>query len=193
MKIDTWKKVAAQIDAGTVEDIHLRIDVPRSTAAAQLAFDAPLPPEAFELELRARDGVYRPNPNTVLAGMSGRLEIRGDVLAIDGLRMTEAGEPVPELNVRIDGLARLANLPDDEDEVIGGPGTELDGLAAAIEGLGDDDEDGDEAPSVLFTDLALRYPAFVLPLREPRGAALRRRHRHRAFAACSAARPPSSR
>jgi hypothetical protein len=170
MKIDTWKKVAAQIDAGTVEDIHLRIDVPRTTAAAQLAFDAPLRPEEFELELSARDGIYRPNPRTVLGGMSGKLEIHGDVLAISGLHMTEDGEPVPEVNVRIDGLARLANLPDDENEVVGGPGAKLAGLAAAVEGFrGDEDQSAAEPPSLLFTDLALRYPAFVMPLREASG------------------------
>lgn len=170
MKIETWKKVAAQIDAGTVENIHLRIDVPRTTAAAQLAFDAPLDAGAFELELTARDGIYRPNDRTLLAGMNGKLEIHGDVLAIQGLHMTEESEPLPELNVRVDGLARLASLPDDEDEVIGGPGTELDGLAAAVDGLADDDDQStDEPASILFTDLALRYPAFVLPLREASG------------------------
>jgi len=169
MKIDTWKRVAEQIDAGTVEDIHLRIDVPRTTAAAQLAFDVPLKPEAFELELTARDGIYRPSPQTRLSEMSGKLEIRGDVLAIRDLHMSEDGGHVPALNVRIDGLARLATLPDDEHEVLGGPGAPLDGLADAIDGLADDDRSNEERATVLFTDLALRYPAFVLPLREASG------------------------
>ncbi|MGH2899346.1 MAG: hypothetical protein ACRDMZ_11775, partial [Solirubrobacteraceae bacterium] len=156
MKIDTWKKVAAQIDAGTVEDIHLR-------------FDVPLDPKSFELELSARDGVYRSNPTTLLGGMSGKLEIHGDVLAIQGLHMTEDGEPVPEVNVRIDGLARLTNLPDDEDEVTGGPGARLAGLAAAVEGLREEKDPSTPERSLLFTDLAVRYPAFVMPLREASG------------------------
>ncbi len=171
MRLDTWRKVASQIEAGTVADTHLVIDVPRTTAGARLSFDAPLAPEAFQLHLTARDGVYQPNPRTRLAQMNGRLEIVGNVLAIQGLRMTEdGGELTPELNVRIDGLDRLARLPDDEDEVDGGPGAALDGLEAAIGGLADDDEpDGSGPPAVAFSDLALRYPGFVLPLRQASG------------------------
>ena len=169
MKIDTWRKVAEQIEAGTVEDAHLVIDVPRTTAGARLSFDTPLAPEAFQLELRARNGTYRPSPDTRLENMSGELEIRGNVLAIHELHMTEAGTPTPAIDVRIDGLDRLVGLPDDEDKVIGGPGTELAGLAAAIDGLAGDDKNGEEPAAVLFSDLALRYPAFVLPLRDASG------------------------
>jgi len=169
MKLDTWRKVAEEIEAGTVEDTHLVIDVPRTTAGARLSFDAPLAPSAFQLELRARDGIYRPNPRTRLENMSGKLEIRGNVLAIHELHMTDDGEPTPEIDVRIDGLDRLVRLPDDEDEVVGGPGLELAGLAAAVEGLVGDQPSGEESAAILFSDLALRYPAFVLPLREASG------------------------
>ncbi len=169
MKIDTWRKVAARIEAGTVAETHLVIDVPRTTASARLSFDAPLAPEAFQLSLRASDGIYRPNPQTRLENMTGRLEIRGNVLAIDALRMTDGGSPTPEINVRIDGLDRLVRLPDDEDEVVGGPGAELAGLAAAVDGLVGGGASGAEPPALTFSDLALRYPAFVLPLRQASG------------------------
>jgi hypothetical protein len=169
MKIDTWQRVAAQIEAGTVTDAHLVIDVPRTTAGARLSFDAPLSPEAFQLELGARDGIYRPNPDTRLENMNGQLEIRGNVLAIHALRMTDDGSPTPEIDVRIDGLDRLVRLPDDEDEVEGGPGAALAGLEAAADGLVGDEPEGGEPPAVAFSDLALRYPAFVLPLREASG------------------------
>jgi hypothetical protein len=172
MKIDTWRVVASRIEAGTVEAAHLIIDVPRTTAGARLSFDAPLAPDAFQLELRARDGTYRPNPRTRLENMSGVLEIRGNVLAIHALRMTDEGAPTPEIDVRIDGLDRLVRLPADEDSVVGGPGTKLAGLDAAIDGLVGDESSGEEPPALLFSDLALRYPAFVLPLREASGRLL---------------------
>ncbi len=172
MKEEIWKEVASEIDAGVVADTHLLIDVPRTTAGARLAFDAPLAPEAFQLSLTARDGVYRPNPRTRLSNMGGRLEIVGNVLSIHGLRLIDEGEATPEINVRIDGLDRLVRLPDDEDEVVGGPDAGLPGLEAALDGLGDDDPeepDGTGPPAIAFSDLALRYPAFVLPLREASG------------------------
>jgi hypothetical protein len=169
MKIDTWRKVASRIEAGTVADTHVVIDVPRTTAGARLSFDAPLAPEAFSLELTARDGIYRPNPRTRLENMNGRLEVRGNLLAIHALRMTDEGKPTPEINVSIDGLDRLVRLPDDENHVEGGPGAALVGLTAAIDGLVGDDASGSEAPALEFSELALRYPAFVLPLREASG------------------------
>jgi len=169
MKIATWRRVAERIEAGTVADAHLVIDVPRTTAGARLSFDAPLAPEAFRLELRARDGIYKPKPETRLENMSGELRIAGNVLEIHELRMTDDGEATPEIDVRIDGLDRLAHLPDDEDSVIGGPGMPLTGLGAAVDGLvGDEPGDGRES-ALDFTDLALRHPAFVLPLRDASG------------------------
>ncbi len=169
MKIDTWRRVASQIEAGTVEDAHLVIDVPRTTAGARLSFDAPLAPRAFQLDLRARDGIYRPNPRTRLENMSGVLRIRGNVLEIHDLRLTDEGKPTPEIDVIIDGLDRLSNLPDDEDSVVGGPETELAGIGALVDGLADDRSEDAEPTVLSFSHLALRYPAFVLPLREGSG------------------------
>jgi hypothetical protein len=169
LKIDTWRTVAENIQAGVVEDAHLVIDVPRTTAGARLAFDAPLEPEAFSLTLRARDGIYQPSPDTRLENLSGELEIRGNVMSIRKLRMHDDGEPSPEIDVRLDGLDRLIGLPTNEDEVVGGPETDLVGLAAAVDGLSGDDEDGSEPTAVAFSELDLRYPAFVLPLREASG------------------------
>jgi hypothetical protein len=172
MKLDTWRKVAERIEAGTVENAHVMIDVPRTTAGARLSFDAPLAPDAFQVELRAREGTYRPSPDTLLENISGELEIRGNVLAIHKLHLTDAGKPTPEIAVRIDGLDRLVRLPDDEDKVVGGPGAGLAGLGAAIDGLAGDKPSDPESTGLLFSDLALRYPAFVLPLREASGRLL---------------------
>ena len=169
MKIDTWRKVAERIEAGTVEGAHVMIDVPRTTAGARLSFDAPLSPEAFLVELRARDGSYRPSPNTLLENMSGELEIRGNVLAIHKLHLRDAGSATPELDVRIDGLDRLVHLPKDENQVVSGPGARLAGLGAAINGLVGEKPSDPESTGLLFSDLALRDPAFVLPLREASG------------------------
>ena len=172
MRIDTWRKLAKRIEAGTVENLHLMINVPRTTAGARLSFDAPLAADAFQLELRARALSYRPRPETLLENISGELEIRGNLLAIHKLHMDDAGTPTPELDIRIDGLDRLVRLPHDEDHVVGGPGGGLAGLEAAVAGLATDDPNGEESAGLLFSDLALRHPAFVLPLREASGRLL---------------------
>ena len=85
--------------------------------------------------------------------------------------MIDEGEATPEINVRVDGLDRLVHLPDDEDEVAGGPGVELAGLddAAARRCASATPPTAASRTAVRFSDLALRFPAFVLPLRQASG------------------------
>jgi hypothetical protein len=170
LRFASWARVKSRIEAGVVEDIHLAVDVPTATLAESLSYDVPMPPDAFVLELRARDGIYRTKPEaSPLEHLQGELEIRGEVMDIRRMRMTHEGEPLPEINIHLDGMHRLVHLPDAEDHISGGPGVDLDGLqplgAALRAGEGQAKE-----PTVLhFHELAIRMPQFMLPLREAEG------------------------
>ena len=170
LRFASWARVKSRIEAGVVEDIHLAIDVPRATAAESLSYDTPIPANAFVLELRARDGTYRPHPeDTPLERMQGELEIRGDVMDIRRLHMTHEGKALPELNVHLDGMHRLVHLPDTEDHVSGGPGVPLEGLAPMADALRAGMESAKEPAVLHFEKLDLRLPQFMLPLRDASG------------------------
>jgi hypothetical protein len=161
-----------RIEAGVVENARVRIDVPRvSVAGGALSFDTPVASEAFRVELSARDGIYLPNPELRLEHISGALLLDGNRMEIEKLHLTSVDGALPEMHIRVDGMHRLVNLPDAEAEVEGGPGADLAGLAAVRAALAEEDanEPAQEPPEITFTDLALRYPAFVLPLREASG------------------------
>jgi hypothetical protein len=170
LRFASWARVVTRIEAGVAEDIHLAIDVPRAQAGEQLGFDVAIPDSAFLLELRVRDGIYRPRPNEPpLTNMQGELEIRGNVMNLRRLRITREGEPLPEINVRLDGMHRLVHLPDAEDHVVGGPGVDLDGLDDAAAAMRAGDATASEPTAIHFEDLDVRFPAFVLPLRQASG------------------------
>ena len=170
LRFASWSRVRSRIEAGVVEDIHLAIDVPTATAAESLSFDTPIPPDGFVLELRARDGTYRPRPDkAALERMQGELEIRGEVMDIRNLRMTHEGEPLPQLNIHLEGMHRLVHLPDAEDHVSFGPEVDLDGLVPLAAVLRTS-EGKARAPTVVrFKELSLSLPQFMLPLRQAEG------------------------
>ena len=169
-RFKSWAKVRARIEAGVAEDIHLTVDVPTATFRESLSYDTPMAENAFVLQLRVRDGTYRPKPDeTPLTQMQGELEIRGNVMDIRRLRMTDDGEPLPEINVRLDGMHRLVHLPDEEDHVVGGPGTKLSGLAAMAAAFRASDSTAKEPTVIQFEDLALRMPQLILPVRQASG------------------------
>jgi AsmA-like C-terminal region len=171
LRFASWARVKSRIEAGVAEDIHLAIDVPRATAAESLSFDTPIPPNAFVLELRVRDGTYRPRPDMEpLEQMQGELEIRGNVMDIRRVRMTHEGEALPEVNVHLDGMHRLVHLPDAEDHVSGGPGVALAGLAPMSDALRAGVEAGGQPLVLRFEELDLRLPQFMLPVRAASGS-----------------------
>ena len=170
LRFASWSRVVDRIVAGVAEDIHLAIDVPRAEAGEYLGFDLALPDDAFLLELRVRDGIYRAKADeSPLTNMQGELEIRGNVMNVRRLRMTHEGEPMPEINVRLDGMHRLVHLPDAEDHIVGGPGVDLDGIDDAAAAMRSGDATAREPTAIHFEDLDLRFPAFILPLRQASG------------------------
>jgi hypothetical protein len=171
LRFASWARVKKRIEAGVVEDIRLAVDVPRATLGESLSYESPMAPDAFVLELRARDGRYRPIPDdSPLENLQGELEIRGEVMDIRRMRMTHEGKALPEINVHLDGMHRLVRLPDAEDHVVGGPGVDLDGLGPLGDALRAGEGKAKEPTVVRFSDLAIRLPQFVLPLREAEGS-----------------------
>lgn len=171
LRFASWARVKSRIEAGVVEDIHLAVDVPSASVAESLSYDLPMPANAFVLELRARDGTYRTKPDeSPLEHLQGELEIRGEVMNIRRMRMTHEGEPLPEINVHLEGMHRLVHLPDAEDHVSGGPGVDLDGLVPLGAALRAGEGQAKEPTVVGFKDLAIRMPQFMLPLREAEGS-----------------------
>ncbi|MFI5314833.1 MAG: AsmA-like C-terminal region-containing protein [Myxococcota bacterium] len=171
LRFASWARVKSRIEAGVAEDIHLSVDVPRATAAESLSYDVPMAPNAFVLELRVRDGTYRARPDSApLERMQGELEIRGEVMDIRHLRMTQEGRALPELNIRLDGMHRLVHLPDEEDHVVGGPGVPLAGLTPMAAALRAGETAASEPTVLRFEDLSIRMPQFMLPLRQASGA-----------------------
>jgi AsmA-like protein len=166
----SWARVQSRIVAGVAEDIKLSVDVPRATLKESLSYDTPMAPEAFVVELRVRDGIYRPHPEeSPLTNLQGELEIRGNVMHIRRLRMTNDGEALPELNIHLDGMNRLVHLPDVEDHVVGGPGMPLRGLRPMAAALRSGDKDATQPTVLHFEQLAIRLPQFMLPLRDASG------------------------
>jgi hypothetical protein len=170
LRFASWARVKSRIEAGVVEDIHLAADVPTATAAESLSYDVALPPNAFVLELRARNGIYRPKPGEPpLENLQGELEIRGEVMDIRRLRITHAGESLPEINVHLVGMHRLVHLPDAEDHVPMGPGVALDGLAPLGDALRAGEGVAREPTVIHFRDLQVKMPQFMLPVRQAEG------------------------
>jgi AsmA-like protein len=166
----SWARVKTRIEAGVAEDIHLTVDVPRATLKESLSYDTPMASNAFVLELRVRDGTYRPHPGeSALEHLQGELEIHGNVMDIRRVRMTEDGEALPEINVHLDGMHRLVHLPDEEDHVNGGPGLTLAGLQPFAAALRAGDSQAKEPTVLHFDDLDLRMPQLMLPLRAASG------------------------
>lgn len=171
LRFASWARVKSRIEAGVVEAIHLLVDVPTASATESLSYDTPMTPTAFVLELRARDGRYRPQPGeSPLENLQGELEIRGEVMDIRRMRMTHEGEALPEINVHLDGMHRLVHLPDAEDHVAGGPGVDLEGLGPLGAALRAGEGQAKEPTVVHFEDLAIRMPQFMLPLRQAEGS-----------------------
>src|SRR5262249_19092538 len=169
-RFKSWAKVRSRIESGVAEGIRLSVDVPAGGCRESLSYDTPMAENAFVLQLRVRDGTYRPKPDeSPLQQMQGELEIRGNVMDIRRLRMTEDGEAVPELNIHLDGMHRLVHLPDEEDHVVGGPGVHLPGLAAVPAAFRAGDSTAKEPTVVHFEDLALRMPQLMLPVRQASG------------------------
>ena len=167
-RFETWANVDRRIEAGRVENLSIRADLPLGGLGEALGFARKLEPTELTIRMDLRDGVYRTSPGAApLEAISGEVSIEGNRLRVREVRMQREGRPLPHIDVEIDGMHRLVRLPPDERGTPAGPGVGIPGLGAAMRSL---QVDGDRpAPVVLLRDFQVGYPAFVLPIRDARG------------------------
>ncbi len=167
-RFQTWADVDQRIEAGRIEDLRIRADLPLGGLAEALGFARKLEPHELTIRMDLRDGVYRTSPGSApLEDISGELSIEGNRLRVHEARMQREGRPLPRIDIEVDGMHRLVRLPHDERGTPAGPGIGIPGLGPAVRSLRGDGEH--PAPAVLLHDFQLGYPAFVLPIRDVRG------------------------
>ncbi len=170
LRHQTWKGVDERAEDGWIDDLEANFDLPLDGLDEALAFRRKLRPEELTLVARIRDGVYRPYPDAApLEHIVGELRVIGNVLEVDGLRMTRRGQPLPGINLRVDGMHRLAHLPRAERNPPPGPGEPIPGLGPAFNALAEGQTDQGKASVFRLSDFRIGYTAFLLPIRNLNG------------------------
>jgi hypothetical protein len=166
----SWEKRNEQMLAGQIRDASLGWDLPTARFGERLAFEEPSADDELEIRLRAENGVYRTGETgEPLRDISGELVIRGNTLEVSKLRIRKDGEWLPELEIRIDGMTRLAHLPEPERDLDSRPGIPPPGLGPLMRELSQDDS-GPGGPRVVrLRNVDLYYPPALLPVRDGRG------------------------
>jgi hypothetical protein len=167
----SWEKRNERIAAGRIHDARLRWNVATSELAETLSFRRPPAPDELEIRLRAEGGVYRVSDDDAqpLEDISGELEIRGDTLHVTNLHLRKGSTWLPQLDVRVDGMSRLAHLPEGERYVTTGPRVDLPGLTPLFRELSHREGNGDRTTLVRLRNADLYYPPALLPVRDARG------------------------
>lgn len=167
LRFASWRGLNQRIEGGIVEDFQLLFNVPRDGLGGSLSFNRKFSSSELRASAHLRDGVYRPNPGSApLEAISGSIELRGNVLEFKQIEMSRGGRPLPRIDVRIDGMHRLAHLPADERGAPPGPGVPIPGLGPAFAALTSGGTEGTEAPALRLSEFDLGYPAFVLRFRD---------------------------
>ena len=167
MRFESWERANQRIEAGRVEDLRVRLDLPLAGLGSALSFRRRLKPGEFEFDARVSGGVYRTSPDTPpLENISARLEVTGNRLVVHELKMSREGSALPVIDLDVDGMHRLMRLPPDERRAPRGPGEPIPGLAAAARALVRPGRDAREPLVVELSDLYLGHPALVLPFRD---------------------------
>lgn len=166
----TWMRVGERIQAGRIEGLSIRFDAPVARLPDIFAFADHVRSEELLIELRARDGIYFPTPDgPPLERISADVAIRGNVLQVRGLELQREGEALPRIDLVIEGMHRLAHLPEEERSTPAGPGTPIPGLRAAAAAARNPDAAERAETVIRFSDAEIHYPAFIFPVREASG------------------------
>jgi hypothetical protein len=165
-----WADMNQRIEAGVIEGFHVDLDLPVADLGTALAFRRKMGPEELRLVAQIREGIYRPSPDTApIEQVSGQIELAGNVLTVRDVHLEREGEPLPRIDISVDGMHRLAHLPVDERDTPTGPGVDIGGLGAAVAALREGDEETPDAPPVELRDVQIGYPGFLLPIRDAYG------------------------
>jgi hypothetical protein len=170
-RMETWERVNQRILSGRIRDARVRVDASRAELAALLAFDRRPAPDELEISLAVEGGTYRPGADDPpLEDISGLVAIRGNVLQISKLQLRRGARRLSELELRIDGMHRLAHLPRDERSTGPGPDTPLPGLQPLLDALRGSPATERRPLRARFEHLEVRHPLTVLPVRGAAGA-----------------------
>jgi hypothetical protein len=166
LRFASWSEVDRKTEKGWVEDVRLEIDVPLEELGDTIAFRRRLRAEELRIRGAVRDAVFRPGPDSApLEEIDGDFEIEGNVLRVENLTLSRNGEPLPRIEVRVDGMHRLARLPLEERRIPKGPGVPIPGLGPACSSFRPKDPDR-PPPRIHLVDFDLGHPAFLLALRD---------------------------
>jgi hypothetical protein len=175
----TARALAAQAEAGRVEDISVALDLPYAELGTALTFARPLGPDELRIDARLADARLRARPEyPPLERVSGGVVLHGDRLAIRSLRMSREGHALPTVSFELQGLAHFLTLDPDERALPDGPGVKIPGLGPAFAALGGRDEpdtlgetnEGPREAVMHVHDLKLEYPALVFRMRGMNGS-----------------------
>ncbi|MEE9279196.1 MAG: AsmA-like C-terminal region-containing protein [Myxococcota bacterium] len=170
LRYASWERTAERVKSGRIEGLSIRFDAPLERLADVFAFRDHVSPKELEIEFRARDGVYLPNPDSApLERISGDIAIRGNTLEVRGLRIQREGRDLPRIDAWIDGMHRLVRLPEEERGTPRGPGTPIPGLDAAASALRSPAAPERAETVIRFADAEIHYPAFIFPFRAASG------------------------
>jgi hypothetical protein len=166
LRHDIWRRFDERTQSGELEVARFQLDVPRSQLVDTLAFRRKVTRRELRVTARIRDALYRPHPKAPpLENVSAEIRVRGNRLEVYDLRMIRSGGALPEIDVTVQGLHRLAHLPRDERYLPAGPGVSTPGLGPAFSSLSGGGRPDGEVTRVVLSDLALAHPIFVLPIR----------------------------
>lgn len=170
LRHESWSDFDARTEGGLMEEVKLELDLGLDQLGDAFAYDMKPAPGELRLSARVRDGIYRPQPGvSPLEQISGEIELVGNQLEIRDLEIWRDGEALPRIEVRVDGMHRLAHLPKHARKTPPGPGVPIPGLGTAFRAMQTKSE-GERAPTAVhLRHFDLAYPAFVLELRDANG------------------------
>ena len=166
----SWRDFDGRTEGGQLENLRLELDLELARLGDALAYDMKPGPSELRLSGRVREGIYRPSPGaSPLEQISGEIELIGNRLEIRELAISRDGKPLPRIELRVDGMHRLAHLPKQARKTPPGPGAPIPGLGAAFRAMQGDSASTSSPLLVQLRDFDLGVPAFVLELRDATG------------------------
>jgi hypothetical protein len=166
----SWEDRNERMAAGRIYDTTLRWDLPTASLGERLAFQERSSDDELEIRLKAENGVYRASDSGApLEDISGELVIHGDVMEISKLKLRQGEDWLPELEIRLDGMTRLAHLPEPERGLDSRPGVPPPGIAPLLRELSQGDSEPGAPRVVRLRNVDLYFPPALLPVRDGRG------------------------
>ncbi|MCP4004528.1 MAG: AsmA-like C-terminal region-containing protein [bacterium] len=170
LRFASWGRIVERIQDGHIEDIRFRFDLRRRGIGKAIAFKRKLSAKEMQISLRVRDGVFAQKDGNPIRIISGEASLRGNILEAKKVHLERTGSTIPEINLHLDGMHRLVDLPKQEHGTPRGAGVPTPGLWPALGALGGSEEPSRETVSFQFENLRVDYPAFILGIRDASGS-----------------------